>query len=731
MRAVAHADATLFRTGVNCWRIVHADRVGILVDGEEYFRALFDAFRQAQRSILICGWDFHSRTQLLSDDVDTQGWPREVGELLNALVKRRRTLQVYILGWDYPMIFGLDREWPSLMGTGWTPRRRVHLRYDNTHPVGGSHHQKLIVVDDSIAFCGGIDLTCKRWDTCSHSPGDQRRTASGVPYPPFHDMMYAVDGEAARALGELVRTRWARATGESVRSLPMAGRLWPAWLQPQIANARLAVSRTAPPGDNERGVREVEAMYLDLIRAAKRCIYIENQYFTANRIGAALAARLQEPDGPEVILVLRRLSHGWLEELTMQTLRTRLLQQLRAADQFNRLRVFCPHVAGLQEGTCIDVHAKMMLVDDDWLRIGSANLANRSMGLDTECDLTLEAGGDARKREAIRRFRAQLLAEHLGTAVESVLDAIATQGSVRWAIETLQGGERTLMPLEPLPEVSPAVLDVVGVADPERPVDMQALMSFFSAREESAREGGGWWRVAGVALICVALAALWQVTPLARFADPAWVTHWADDFGSRWWAPLALTAVYVPASLVMFPRPLLTMLGVIAFGPFGAFAIAMSGMLLSAYGTYLAGKRFDRHTVRRVGGRRVARMARVLRERGLIAITALRLVPLAPYAVEGIVAGAIRIRLRDFLLGTALGIFPGIFAATLFGDQLHAALENPREMNYWLLAGLLACLIACTWGVRRWLIKAQREIATSRAHAHAPDHDGEHRVSAA
>ena len=729
MRAVAHADATLFRTGVNCWRIAHADRVGMLVDGERYFRALFDAFCQAQRSILICGWDFHSKTRLLSDDVDSHGWPRELGELLNALARKRRMLHVYILGWDYPMIFGLDREWPSLMGTGWKPRRRVHLRYDNTHPVGGSHHQKLVVIDDSIAFCGGIDLTCKRWDTCSHAPTDERRTVSGVPYPPFHDMMFAVDGEAARALGELVRTRWLKATGEPVRSLPMAGRLWPAWLKPQVVNARLAISRTTSPTNGERGVHEVEAMYVDLVRAAKRCIYIENQYFTANKVGDALAARLQEVDGPEVIVVLRRLSHGWLEELTMQTLRTRLIQRLRAADKYNRLRVFYPHVQGLQEGTCVDVHAKTMIVDDEWLRIGSANLANRSMGLDSECDLTLEAGGDARKREAIRTFRAELLAEHLGSSPDAVLTEIGQQGSVRWAVDTLQGGERTLQPLEPLPEVSPTMLEVVGVADPERPVEMQNLSSFFSAREDSGPEAGGVWRVVSVALLCIALPAMWQVTPLSRFADPDWVTHWANDFGSRWWAPLVLTAIYVPASLVMFPRPLLTMLGVMSFGPWSAFTIAMAGMLLSAWGTYIAGKQFDRHMVRRVGGRRVARMARVLRERGLIAVTALRLVPLAPYAVEGIVAGAIRLRLRDFLLGTAIGIFPGVFAATLFGDQLHAALEDPRAMNYWLLAGLVLVLMGCTWGVRRWLIKAQREIAEGRAHARAVD--DEHRVPAA
>src|SRR5690606_506239 len=143
------------------------------------------------------------------------------------------------------------------------------------------------------------------------------------------------------------------------------------------------------------------------------------------------------------------------------------------------------------------------------------------------------------------------------------------------------------------------------------------------------------------------------------------------------------------------------------------------------------GKRFDRHTVRRVGGRIVTRMARVLRERGLIAVTALRLVPLAPYAVEGIVAGAIRLRLRDFMLGTAIGICPGVFTATMLGDQLHAALEDPSAMNYWLLGGLVLLLACGTWGVRRWLTKVQREIAAAHSRPQGLEQDGERRVPAA
>ncbi len=267
----------------------------------------------------------------------------ELGDFLNELARRNRHLHIHILIWDYPVIFGLDREWAPFYGMGWQPHRRVHFRYDNTHPTGGSHHQKIVVIDDNVAFNGGIDLTCRRWDTNDHSPDNEHRHVKGTAYPPFHDLMMAVEGDAARSLGDLVRERWRKATGETLRPPAAQRRVfrrraaaeemktsrWPQSLPAHLNDVEVGISRTAPAVNGDPGVREVEALYLDMIAAAKRSIYIENQYFTADKVGDALAARLDEPDGPEVIVVLRQLSHGWLEELTMQTLRKRLLQKLQ------------------------------------------------------------------------------------------------------------------------------------------------------------------------------------------------------------------------------------------------------------------------------------------------------------------------------------------------------------------------------------------------------------------
>ncbi len=706
------STASLFREGVNCWRVARAERVALLVDGEEYFHAFAAAAERARDSILILAWDFNSRTRLRGGDARGET-PQLLGDFLNFLARHRHGLEVRVLIWDYPMIFGTDREFPSVYGLGWKPHRHVRVRYDNTHPVTGSHHQKLVVIDDALAFCGGMDLTCRRWDTREHRPDDERRRNEGTPYPPFHDVMMMVDGRAARLLGDLARERWRGATGRHLATNATRTDPWPEDIEPALRRVDVAISRTHPGSDAHQPVREVEALYLDMIAAARRTIYVENQYFTAHSVGEALAARLAEPDGPEIVLVLRLLSHGWLEELTMQNLRKALIARLRKADVHGRLHVCYPHVDGLAQGTCINVHSKVLVIDDGYLRVGSANVSNRSMGFDTECDLSVEARDRPEVQRGIVEFRDQLLGEHLGVDGERVAREVRERGSLGAAIEALRSPGRTLKRLDHEPEASDAVMTIAGLADPEQTVKLENLMGQFAPRSELRRRKGYWLKAAGLVLLIAGLTALWRFTALADYLSADRITAWARRFADEPWAPAAVMATYVPAALILFPRPLITLFAVVAFGPWLGFVYAMFGILVSAFLTYLAGMRLDRGIVRRLSGPQLDRIIRVLRQRGLVAMTALRLVPLAPFAVEGVIAGAIHMRLRDFLLGTAIGMLPGTLAATVFGDQLHAGLQDPGQVNYWLIGGVVVALVVASALVRRWLLTTEL-----RAHGH-------------
>ena len=146
------AAGSLFRPGENCCAVAHADRAAFVVDGADYFAAFMAAAERAERSIIVLAWDFDSRTGLAFGDDNRAR--TTLGEFLNGLARRRRTLQIHILDWDYPMIFGTDREFAPMYGFGWKRHRRVHFRFDDSHPLAGSHHQKIVVIDDRARVRG-------------------------------------------------------------------------------------------------------------------------------------------------------------------------------------------------------------------------------------------------------------------------------------------------------------------------------------------------------------------------------------------------------------------------------------------------------------------------------------------------------------------------------------------------------------------------------------------------
>jgi len=697
-RTEASRRRDLLIEGLTCWRCEHARRVAHLVDGEAYFEAVAAAIESAESQILMLGWDFHSRVRLRRSS-EPDGSTEELAARLDSAVDRNRRLQVYVLGWDFAMIYALEREALPLYRLGLRSRRRVHFHLDDGHPPGASHHQKIVVIDDALAFVGGFDLTSCRWDTREHQAADSRRSDPGFPeYDPFHDVQLAVDGNVARALGELARDRWWRATGERLAAPRAGGDPWPEGLAPDLREVEVGISRTEPSFRDRNEVREVEALHVQSIRAAQRSIYIENQYLTAARIGEVLAERLREADGPEVVIVAPRVCSGWLEESTMGVMRARLLDRLRDADRSGRLRVLYPVVPELGHRT-INVHAKVTVVDDRLLRVGSANLSNRSMGLDTECDLAVEAGEDEQTRAAIERFRNDLLGEHLGASAEQVRQTIAAEGSLLAGIEVLRGGPRTLEPVTAeLPAWAEELVPETTVFDPEKPVDIETMLASFLPDAVSEEHRPLLWRL-GLSVLALALLAIaWRWTPLSD-----WITPEKMVFLSRWLqqdpaGPLVATGAIAIGSCLMVPVTVMIVTAALVFGWLLGFATALAGALAGTAAGYGIGRLLWRDAIRRLGGRRLNRLSRALARRGVTAVALVRLVPVAPFTVVNLVAGASHIRLRDCLLGTLLGMAPGALALTIFASSARRAILEPgwsTVLSVLVLAGLL------WWGFRR------------------------------
>jgi phospholipase D1/2 len=697
---------SIFRPGENCAEIARAGRVSFVVDAEDYFSAFMHAARRAERSIIMLGWDFDSRTPL---DAGASGKPAVLGYFLNGLAKARRHLRIRILDWDYPAVFGTDRETAPGSWGAWKPHRHVDFRFDDTHPIGGSHHQKIVVIDERLAFAGGLDFTNKRWDTRKHQARDPRRVFQDEPYPPFHDAMIAVDGAAAEALSRIARERWRLATGETLAVERGAKDPWPEELPVSLTDVDVAVSRTAPPTGTDPGIHEVHQLFVDMIGRARDYIYIENQYFTSEKIGATLAASLSKAEGPEILVVTRLLSHGWLEELTMTTLRSKLVQELRKADRHGRFHVFYPDVAGLGEGTCLDIHSKVMIVDDEWLRIGSSNLSNRSMGMDTECDVTIEAQGDERARAAIRRFRDDLLAEHVGGEIEAIAKACASAGCMAKAIAKMGSSTRSLKALAD-EEILEAKLVIARVGDPAEPV-FEAIVQPAAPAASAARgftTRRALFTLGAIVAFALALAVVWTHTPLKDVVTRENAAALSQWFAGRWWAPIVVLLAYTPASFIMFPRWLITMTAVLAFGPAIGFVVANLGVILAGVTTFIPGRLVDRDTVRRLAGEPMKPVMRFMERKGLIAVALVRLVPIAPFPVVNLVMGAMRVKLWHFVLGTFLGMLPGMLATTVLSDQLRAALADPTHVNFWMIAAAVAGLATIAFFGQRYVRRQSR-----------------------
>jgi phosphatidylserine/phosphatidylglycerophosphate/cardiolipin synthase-like enzyme len=449
--------------------MAQAGRAAVLIDAACYFARLEHSLRLARRSILIIGWDFDGRIKLRPDA--GQECPA-LGELLRSLVEAHPELEIRILVWSLATVHAPSAARPLVVGTEWQRHPRISLRLDREHPIYAAHHQKIVSIDDSLTFAGGIDLTVGRWDTSGHRAGDPARlTPDGPAYGPVHDLQMVVDGDAARALVDLAHRRWRDATGEALEPVDTDADLWPLDLKPDFMRIPVAIARTMPPWGEEPAVREVAALTLDALSAARHSIYIEAQYLASFAIGDLLAERLATADGPEIIILVPQSMPGWLERFAMGSNRDRLIRRMKQADRFDRLRIYRP-VVPAQEAECeVLIHSKLIIVDDAFVRIGSSNINNRSIGLDTECDLAIEAPDNAVRR-SIARLRERLLAEHLGVSPDRVAEVAAAEGSLVRAIEALNHNRRGLRALDAMATEGPSRrIFGTGLLDPRKPFE--------------------------------------------------------------------------------------------------------------------------------------------------------------------------------------------------------------------------------------------------------------------
>ncbi|GAB4358710.1 MAG: VTT domain-containing protein [Kiloniellaceae bacterium] len=701
---MAAHTAPILQENDTCWRRAACPRARVLIDGADYFLALRRALLQARETVFIVGWDIDSRTPLVGPGGKTDqddDLPETFGAFLVELVKRRPGLRIHLLLWDYSMLYALEREPLPEVKLDWSTPSEISVCLDDVLPIGACHHQKVVVIDDALAFSGGLDITVRRWDTSDHAlDNDARLGPHGEGYRPFHDVQMMVDGDAARALGALVRYRWQRAACETPPEPEAANDPWPAGFEPDFTGATVGIARTFPPYDGQEEAREVERLFFRSIEAAERSIYIENQFLTTESICGKLIERLRQNPDLEVLIVAPNVHQSWLEERAMNTGRRRFMERLKEAGVDGRVRLLFPAIPGDDTGEGVMVHAKVMIVDDRLLRVGSANLNNRSMGTDSECDLALEAGDDA-ERAAIRRLRDRLLAEHLGRDTDEVAEALAAEGSLFAVVERFETGDAGLKPIDLSTAPADELARAVGqFADPERPIATPEFVGDMFGASRNKRPISRFVKLTAAAAVILGLVALWRYTPLSDFTDPDSLKAILESLGAGWWMPLVVVAAFLVGSLVVFPVTVLIVMTGLMFEPLPAFGYALAGSLAAAALNYAVGRAVGAQPLRNLLGTRVNRVSRALAKRGILSVAALRMLPIAPFSFINLAAGASEVKFADFLIGTFLGMAPGILVITLLGNQLGWVLTDPEPMELALFGLFVFAWLATSLGLQ-------------------------------
>lgn len=461
------------------WRFEHATRATMIVDAADYFTHMQDAMLNARNRILLIGWDFDTRIHLDHGRRWWQrGWksehPKRLGSFIAWIARKRKTIDIRILKWSVGLfsMIGRGTMWYDI--ARWARHKRITFKFDTAHPVACSHHQKIVVIDNRLAVCGGIDMTDQRWDTREHREEDsRRRTPRGKSYGPWHDATMMMEGDVALALAELGADRWTCAGGEAIPDIdPCDNSPWPEALKAQFEDVEIGIARTRAAYREWDKVDEIRQLYVEQIKRAKKLIYAESQYFASRAVAEAILARVQEDDPPEIVIVHPANADGWLEQQAMDHARAELVRCIKEADHKNRFSIWNPYTGE----TPIYVHAKIMIVDDEIIRIGSANLNNRSMGLDSECDVFIDTARPANSHagEAIAAIRRSLIAEHTGVEEDEVDELIARHGTVAEMIDHTQTESgRNLVRYHP-PELSDTekTLAQSQLLDPEDPDDM-------------------------------------------------------------------------------------------------------------------------------------------------------------------------------------------------------------------------------------------------------------------
>ena len=640
-----------------------------------------------------------------SDEENAEA-PSVVSDLLAWKAEQNPDIKIYLLRWDSSLAFFAQREmWAKEVWEEKTPDN-VETQLDDTIPMGGSQHQKIIVVDDELVFSGGMDISTNRWDTRDHPVQSEERQGPDGEYPPLHDVQMVSSGPVVKDFATLVRWRWERVADsepialreEADTGLTAAKpRTWPDDFPPEFENVSCALARTIPFMDEVEPAQEVRTMLLDLINQAESFIYIENQFTTRQEIAEALNKRLKACPNLHVILVSSYEPKGKFECEAFWASRIEFKAILEKGIDPKRIRLTYSSIEDMQGRKAYKrIHSKVMTVDDKYLVIGSSNLSNRSMTLDTEIDVVLH-GNSEHNRQQILHVRNDLLAEHTGRKLEDMPALFDTD----YPVDALMQGQiaHGYVLTEVRDEVftNHSVKNVFrSLSDPEEPLISLPTLDGAALPARNPRRRSIMIML-GIAVIAILGGLMFWASQSISWLSSESINDFLEKSRGTYFALPTVLLVYVVGGILFFPVTVLSLAVAAIFGPIWGPIYGIMGALLSSAILFGIGKLSGNAGLRKIGGPKVEAVDEKLKKSGIVGVAAIRMLPIAPFSLVNLVAGISSIGIVQFLIGTFLGMFPPMIAKGLVGDSITQIFRNPSATSIgYLVAGIVL------WGLMIW-----------------------------
>ncbi|QCZ92570.1 VTT domain-containing protein [Salinimonas iocasae] len=706
------ASASIFQQGENCWVSSKASYAAPLIDCANYYKALHSSIVKAKHSIFIVGWDIDSRIRLIrgEDEANSEA-PSVISELLAWKAEQNPELKIYLLRWDSSLAFFAQREmWAKEVWDENTPDN-VETVLDDTIPMGGSQHQKIVIIDDEVVYSGGMDVSTNRWDTRDHPVESEERDGPDGEYGPLHDVQAVYSGPLVKEFAELVRWRWLRVAESNPINFREDAKIkledgipdaWPDDYEPWFENVDCALARTIPFMDEVEPVQEVRNMLLDLINQAERVIYIENQFTSRQEIAEALNKRLKTCPDLNVIVVSSYEPKGRFECEAFWASRIEFKKILFKDIDPDRVIMTYSSITDEQGRSAYKrIHSKVMTIDEKYLVIGSSNLSNRSMTLDTEID-TVYYGNDEHNSAQIARVRDDLLAEHSGRDVEATAVLLKKDNPARALMTGQLAHGYVLTQVNDEIFTDPSSDNLFrSLSDPEEPLIAMPTMDGSSMPVRNPRR-----RTIMVGLGVLIIAILGGLMFWASQAIP-WlsadsINAFLEESRGTYFALPTVLLVYLVGGILFFPVTVLSIAVAAVFGPIWGPIYGILGALLSSATMFGVGKLLGNAGLKKIGGPKVDAVDQKLKSSGIVGVAAIRMLPIAPFSLVNLVAGISSIGLFQFLMGTFLGMFPPMIAKGLVGDSITQIFRNPSPETISYLAGGIILWGLMIWGSQKF-----------------------------